>query len=150
MIEHWLFFCFSFSSILGDAFSKFSGTPFSTKDKDITDTQCSTTYESAWWFSNCSGPLLNGRYPSENTDNSSVSSMHWMTTGGESYTVMKSEMKIRRIWRTFWQHYDIKKVFVQNSVLYAVNKSSIIFVTEIIKRCILDAFKMEALFPENA
>ena len=71
---------------------------FATKDKD-TGTTCATTCKGGWWYSesgNCHNANLNGLWVDGGTA-TSCTGIVWETLRGQSYSMKKVEMKIRRI-----------------------------------------------------
>ena len=89
----------------GDAFSRSSDRPFSTRDT-LESHQCpptALTYHGAWWNWNlCNCSKLNGPYRDETEKdlNDYGRGVVWSTWKGSKYSLKRTEMKTRRTTNT--------------------------------------------------
>ena len=90
----------SHSGTVGDSFlwlwGKGPSFRFSTKDKDNDDYSgsCAQVYKGAWWYSNCHGSNLNGRYL-KGKHKSYADGVNWSSFRGHNYSLKRTEIKIR-------------------------------------------------------
>lgn len=85
----------------GNSFSSANGKRFSTVDQDNDNSpkSCAQKFKSGWWHGRCHQSSLNGLYflGSSSDPYHFASGITWYTWKGYSYSLSKSEMKIR-IW----------------------------------------------------
>ena len=86
----------SISGDAGDSLANHSGIKFSTEDEDNRSEKlhCAKYFQSAWWYNSCYLASLNGVY----SDIPTVARGHgiqWSTWKEKTYSLKKSEMKIR-------------------------------------------------------
>ena len=88
----------SYSGSAGDSFSDANGMQFSTKDRDHDKNsgQCAVSYHGAWWYNNCHGSNLNGKYLN-GPHKSYANGVNWYRFKGHYYSLMKTEMKVRLV-----------------------------------------------------
>ena len=70
---------------------------FSTKDDDNDyhpGLNCSKTFKGAWWYRDCHGANLNGRYLG-GVHSTVADGVNWYTFRGYHYSLKRSEMKIK-------------------------------------------------------
>ena len=60
------------------------------KDNDLDSSHCAKKYHGGWWYSDCHGVNLNGRYD-KYREESQYKSIRWLP-----YRLTFTEMKIRR------------------------------------------------------
>ena len=73
---------------------------FSTKDRDndLADYSCAQRKKGAWWYKKCTESNLNGLYlrgKYSSHDNIFPQGVNWYSWRGHSYSLQKTEMKIR-------------------------------------------------------
>ncbi|XP_049297119.1 ficolin-1-like [Anopheles funestus] len=85
-----------YSGTAGNAFGGAKDMKFSTfdADNDIWEKQCAVTFTGAWWYSNCHGSNLNGKYLRGETKEFATG-MVWSTFRGHHYALKTSKMMIR-------------------------------------------------------
>ncbi|XP_003384787.2 PREDICTED: ficolin-1-like [Amphimedon queenslandica] len=86
-----------YSGNAGDSLSAHNGRPFSTKDRDHDgwNRNCAEAYKGAWWYNACHASNLNGWYQYGPTA-SYATSVVWAHFKGHHYSLMFSEMKVKR------------------------------------------------------
>ena len=88
----------------GDSLTAHNGHKFSTKDQDndISAISCAQVRNGAWWYFTCSDSNLNGGYlrGQKLSDNTAV--VAWSSWRGMSYSLKRTEMKIRPTWFKPW------------------------------------------------
>jgi hypothetical protein len=84
----------------GDSFTYHNGMRFSTKDQDNdgAPTSCAEVYNGAWWYNRCRESNLNGDYFRGHHPNIDGRGVCWNTFRGYSYSLKRTEMKIRPVW----------------------------------------------------
>ncbi len=90
----------------GDAMSRHSGEPFTTKDRDNDGcisghscihngkTNCALMYYGGWWYDWCHSANLNGRYLHGYTSEKAIGVV-WLEWTGYHFSLITSEMKLR-------------------------------------------------------
>ncbi|XP_052802870.1 microfibril-associated glycoprotein 4-like [Mya arenaria] len=92
--ESYLLHVNGYSGTAGDSLSgpRHDGYVFCTKDRDATS-MCTSMYRGAWWYDSCHVSNLNGDY-----GNSQYGiGMNWRSWKGYYVSMVKTEMKIRRM-----------------------------------------------------
>ncbi|XP_063411271.1 angiopoietin-related protein 7-like [Mytilus trossulus] len=86
-----------YSGTAGDSMSYNNGRVFSTKDRD-NFYKCAQQNVGAWWYGSCTFSNLNGEYLRGKTssDKRSERGVIWSHWKGNSYSLKKSEMMIRK------------------------------------------------------
>ena len=87
----------SYSGTAGDSFSNTNGRKFSTKDEDHDMDQggsCAVSFQGAWWYDNCHGSNLNGRYLN-GPHKSYANGVNWYAFRGHYYSLKRTVMKIK-------------------------------------------------------
>ena len=84
-----------YSGTAGNSLTYHSGRGFSTPDYDVDGSSgsCAITNQGAWWFNNCHYSHLNGVYYYGTS--SSSKGIIWRAWRGSSYSLKRTEMKIR-------------------------------------------------------
>jgi len=84
----------------GDSLSIHNGMQFSTKDldNDRAPGSCAQKYNGAWWYDHCHQSNLNGPYLRGHHPTSDAQGVNWYTFRGPSYSLKRTEMKIRPVW----------------------------------------------------
>ena len=90
---------FPFYNVLGDAGDSLrwhNGMKFSTmdRDNDLVGHSCAHRNKGAWWYKACHNSNLNGLYLRGN-HTSYADGVNWFHWRGISYSLQKTEMKIR-------------------------------------------------------
>ena len=65
------------------------------KDQDSYPDNCAVLTEGGYWYSDCHGNNLNGRYMGGPYESAHVKGMVWKTWKGEWYSLKSSNMKFR-------------------------------------------------------
>lgn len=75
--------------------SKSNGAEFSAHSNN----SCATVCKGGWWYSgsDCQDANLNGNWVNGGTGVPSCAGIMWRTLRGQDYSMMKAEMKIRRL-----------------------------------------------------
>ena len=78
----------------GDSLAVHRGMPFTTRDQDNDNKgghNCAIMYKGAWWYRSCHSSNLNGLY----LQSSFADGVNWEDWKGYSYSLKRTEMKIR-------------------------------------------------------
>ncbi|CAF4282739.1 unnamed protein product [Adineta steineri] len=81
-------------SLTGDAKTNVNGMKFTTKDRDndlSPEWNCAQHFKGGWWYKQCHQANPNG----ERENNKSSEGINWFTWHGYTYSLKKTEMKIR-------------------------------------------------------
>ena len=94
LTEYYLYVS-GFNGTAGDSLGGHSLYRFSTKDNDndVHVDNCATVYPGGWWYAGCHSSNINGNYGNDNY----ASGINWQTWKGLYYSLLFSEMKVRRI-----------------------------------------------------
>ena len=81
----------------GDGLKNHANRPFSTKDRDndAYPQSCAQKSKGAWWYGSCHHSNLNGAYLG-GAHTSSGDGINWLYWHGDSYSLKKVTMKLRR------------------------------------------------------
>ena len=87
-----------FSEIAVDSMKEHNGKHFTAKDRDNDNNptaNCAELFTGAFWYDNCHDVNINGVYY-ERTDGPISKGVNWRDLKTNSYSLKKTEMKIRR------------------------------------------------------